>query len=309
MEQYQQEHLLCLASSVENMVRHPDSVSSAEVKAVDEQLHTLMSDTPSELTCTLTPLAMGGSPSTSNGNEELKKPALHRTRSLALYGEKGLAGESSDEHSPEAVLQLRQQVANQQQHILELRSKVEHLQNSFQDTRSQLRDMMMDIQHRSCQGSFLWRLKNYKKLRAEALSGSPNCVIHSPGFYTSFNGYQFCIRLNLNGVENAQGTHLSLFIHLMRSDNDDVLPWPFTGKVTLSVCDQHQQASKRNPISETLVAKPGLAAFQRPTTFRNHKGFGYMEFAPLSYIESEERCFIKDDMLLIKAEVRPNVIL
>lgn len=300
-EQNQQEHLLCLAETVEKMLRAAEQPLSPEIGAIGGHLQNLALSEPAAV-------ATG---KVVDLEEDLKKPVLVRTRSLASQGEKFSftrfnSSEYAVENSQEMVNQLRYQAATQQQHILELQSKVVHLENSLRDCRTEMRDAKMDLKSRSCQGNFVWRLKNYQKLRAEAKRGAPHCVIHSPGFYTSFNGYQFCIRLNLNGVENARGTHLSLFIHLMQSDNDDILPWPFTGKVTLSICDQHEIGNKRNPITETLVAKPGLAAFQRPTTFRNHKGFGYMEFAPISYLESEERCFVKEDTLLIKADIRSN---
>jgi len=47
-----------------------------------------------------------------------------------------------------------------------------------------------------------------------------------------------CVRVNLDGVENAQGTHLSLFVHLMKGDYDELLPWPFSGSITLTVINQ-----------------------------------------------------------------------
>jgi len=312
MEQYQREHLAMLADSVEQlMAKYPKP--SPDVAAMGAQLQNFFSASTSA-ECEPQGHAMAAA---VDFEEDLKKPKLKRAASLATQPEKSFvesesmrygSGEYAVEQSHDVVLQLRNQVASQQQHIIELQSKVNYLESTVQDARSDLQNVKLDFKRRLCHGSFVWRLKNYKKLREEARLGAPNCVLHSPGFYTSFNGYQFCIRLNLNGVENAQGTHLSLFIHLMQSENDDILAWPFTGKVTLTICDQHQVASKRTSISETLVAKPGLAAFQRPTTFRNHKGFGYMEFAPISYLESEDRFFIKDDVLLIKAEVRSTSV-
>lgn len=313
MEQCQQEHLLSLAICVERMSEDPRP-------ALDD-----LKELESRMSSMLPVGAMSGASESlvkpadlsQYHEDDLKKPKLQRDGSFAdpsavpernggyttsVYN----SGEYVIGAEAETTMQLRNQISNQQQHILELRSKVNYLENSLQDIKSDLRDARNEMKNRNCQGTYIWRLKNYSKLRVDAKRGAPNCVIHSQGFFTSFNGYQFCIRLNLNGVENAQGTHLSLFIHLMQSENDDILTWPFTGKITLTICDQQSQPSKRNPITETLVAKPGLAAFQRPNSYRNHKGFGYMEFAPISYLESEDRCFIKNDMLLIKAEVKPS---
>lgn len=203
-EQNQQDHLQLLASVVETMMRDPQTPLRPELKAVGDQLQNL---TLAE------PRMAEASGKTIDFNGDLKKPVLQKTRSLASSGEKQAfhSGELGGENPLEILNELRNHVATQQQHIIELRSKVTHLENSLQDTRSELRDTKMDLRNRSCQGRFIWRLKNYQKLRQEAKRGAPNCVIHSPGFYTSFNGYQFCLRLNLNGVENARGTHLSLF--------------------------------------------------------------------------------------------------
>jgi len=43
-------------------------------------------------------------------------------------------------------------------------------------------------------------------------------------------------------------------------------------------------------------------AFRRPTTERNQKGYGYIDFFPLKTIESEG--FIKNNTLVIKAQVK-----
>ena len=37
-------------------------------------------------------------------------------------------------------------------------------------------------------------------------------AFHSPGFNTALeNDYKFCLRINLNGVDSAIETHISLF--------------------------------------------------------------------------------------------------
>ncbi|CAE1267169.1 TRAF6 [Acanthosepion pharaonis] len=86
---------------------------------------------------------------------------------------------------------------------------------------------------------------------------------------------------------------------------DDVLTWPFRGKIVLSVLDQNPVADQRQHAVETLVSKPMLAAFQRPTTHRNHKGFGYMEYVPLEVLDNST--YVVNDTLILKAQVFPEV--
>lgn len=42
-----------------------------------------------------------------------------------------------------------------------------------------------------------------------------------------------CLRLYLAGDGAGKGSHLSLFLVLMRGDYDAILDWPFTRKVLL----------------------------------------------------------------------------
>ena len=55
--------------------------------------------------------------------------------------------------------------------------------------------------------------------------------ICSPPFYSSTTGYKMCLRLYLNGDEDARGTHISLFIVLMRGPYDAILKFPFLFKI------------------------------------------------------------------------------
>jgi len=75
-----------------------------------------------------------------------------------------------------------------------------------------------------------------------------------------------------------------------------------TGTVTLRIVDQSDDPRQRQHLVESLETKPGLAAFQRPTTSRNHRGFGFVEFAPLSIL-SDPR-YVRDDQLVIHAVAR-----
>lgn len=50
--------------------------------------------------------------------------------------------------------------------------------------------------------------------------------IFSPPFLSSPNGYQFCVRLNMSGHGNGSGTHLSLYLYIMKGPFDEHIVWP-----------------------------------------------------------------------------------
>ena len=95
------------------------------------------------------------------------------------------------------------------------------------------------------------------------------------------------MRINLNGVDSGVGKHVALFVHMMQGDYDSILEWPF--------------AEYRHHISETLVAKPNLLAFQRPTAPRNYKGYGYVEFAPIESIREPQ--YVRNNTMLVRIQI------
>nr|ALJ01851.1 TRAF [Mizuhopecten yessoensis] len=192
-------------------------------------------------------------------------------------------------------------LARHEQSLVEIQQKNDTLERTNRDLRSKVKNLestIADIEGRTCNGTYLWKIKNYSKFRREAEHGDTT-AIHSPPFYSNFYGYKLCIRVNLNGVDSARGTHLSVFIHFMQGEYDDILEWPFSGRIVLTVLDQNPVCEQRHHVIETLVSKPHLAAFQKPVTPRNHKGFGYMEFLPLNILDNST--YIRSDTLLIKA--------
>ena len=107
--------------------------------------------------------------------------------------------------------------------------------------------------------------------------------------------------MNLNGVDSGVGKHVALFVHMMQGDYDFILRWPFTGRIALSILDQSDAAEYRYHISKTLVTKPNLLAFQRPTAPRNYLGYGYVEFAPIEAIREPQ--YVRNNTMLVRIQI------
>ncbi|KAL5006414.1 hypothetical protein ScPMuIL_015220 [Solemya velum] len=194
-------------------------------------------------------------------------------------------------------------LAKHHQEIMELKQKNEYLEKLNREMRMKLRNIeshVHDLEGRTCNGTFQWKIRNYSRCRREAETGEVT-AIHSSPFYSSSYGYRLCIRVNLNGVDTARGTHLSVFVHFMQGEHDDIIEWPFGGRIILSILDQNPICEMRRHVVETLLSKPNLAAFQRPASTRNHKGFGYMEFLPLNLLDNST--YVSNDTLIVKAQV------
>ena len=120
----------------------------------------------------------------------------------------------------------------------------------------------------------------------------------SPAFYTSPGGYKMCINVIPNGNGNGKGTHVSVFAYLMHGENDDHLPWPFTGTVTVELLNQLED---KNHHYEATTFIPDSRASQRVMDGeRAPTGYGdqcYIPQSSLGYDEAKHCQYLKDDCL------------
>lgn len=151
-----------------------------------------------------------------------------------------------------------------------------------------------------CNGVYIWKIESLFKCYQDAISGT-NTVMYSPGFYTNPYGYKLCLRINLNGVENGDGSHVALFVHVMRGDYDEHLEWPFPKSFKLSIMDQSDGVESKHHITKRVAAEPERNAFQRPVAPFNVIGFGYPDFAPTDIINKPQ--YTKNNTLLVKFKV------
>lgn len=84
----------------------------------------------------------------------------------------------------------------------------------------------------------VFKLENFSELQEDDEDW------HSPAFYTQpVDGYRMCLRVYTNGCSEVRGTHLSLYVYLMKSDNDSNLEWPFRGTIHVEILNQLEDAN------------------------------------------------------------------
>lgn len=155
---------------------------------------------------------------------------------------------------------------------------------------------LANIQQRCCNGHYIWYFNDFKN-KIRAMKDNPRIMHYSPGFYTSLYGYKLCVRINLSPKDQ---NYIAILIHVMKSEHDQALDWPFCGRLTVTVV--HPTQSYKN-IKETMMSRPELQAFNRPVHDLNPKGFGYTEFALLE--ELYEQDFIANNQLIVKVQAHP----
>ena len=129
-------------------------------------------------------------------------------------------------------------------------------------------------------------------------------MFHTSTFYTSLGGYKMCIRVHPNGNGDGKGTHVSVYAYLLRGENDDHLPWPFTGTVTVELLNQ---LDDRDHHFDEFAFPPDHKASQRVVKEeRASTGNGtprYISHSDLGYNTAKNCQYLKDDCLYFRVKV------
>ena len=132
---------------------------------------------------------------------------------------------------------------------------------------------------------------------------SNNTCAFSPSFYSSPGGYKLCINVHANGRKGGKGTHLSVYAYLMRGDNDDHLPWPFTGTVKVELLNQMKDGCHYSRSIEFGSFGRGKRVIDGD---RASTGYGqpkYIVNSSLDYQAFLNQQYLKDDCLYFRMSV------
>ncbi|KAI5626513.1 TNF receptor-associated factor 5, partial [Silurus asotus] len=150
------------------------------------------------------------------------------------------------------------------------------------------------LESTSYDGKLIWKVHDFQRKKDSGTS------LTSPHFYTGRSGYKLSARVYPDGDGSARGTHLSLYIMVMRGDFDSLLPWPFHQSVTLTLLDQ---SGSRNHVSCSFTPDTNTESFCRPTADSN-AALGFSRFISHNDLEgSQNAVFVRDDTLFIKVKV------
>ena len=127
---------------------------------------------------------------------------------------------------------------------------------------------------------------------------------YSPGFSTHVGGYKMCIRVDANGQGNGKGTHVGLFVYMMKGEFDSHLKWPFKGEITVELVNQKEGGDNlvKKPLEHTHPDEC-KRYFRRVTDGDIAKsGWGFSQFIAHSelYKPEEDKEYLLNDSLILK---------
>ena len=126
----------------------------------------------------------------------------------------------------------------------------------------------------------------------------------SSAFNTHIGGYKMCLKVYANGQGDGKGTHVSLFVYMMKGEFDSHLKWPFKGEVTVELVNQKERGENhvRKPL-EHNDPDDRNEYFQRVTDGDMAKtGWGRFKFIAHTelYKPEEDKEYLLNDTLIFK---------
>ena len=153
----------------------------------------------------------------------------------------------------------------------------------------------MAIPQQEPEPDYTWKIANFTRKLAQAKSSNDCGDNESEPFFSS-HGYRMKVSANLNEGPNGSTGYMGIYIHLMKSDRDDSLPWPFTKRYTFVLVDQQDDPGQRQNITHFGVPN-GQKVFNRPRQ-RGNGGWGNDQFVKHSTLRTRQ--YIRDYAVYIK---------
>ncbi len=173
--------------------------------------------------------------------------------------------------------ELKERADELEERADELEERVAQLQNNKVDKKV------------LCKGEpMIFKIAKFQKRKG-------NNKILSLSFYTSPNGYNMRIAVSTNGVGGGEGTHVSVYAHVIKGKYDAELNWPFVGKITVELLNQLEDKNHYSRYTELNIKAGG-----------NGRGRGYSKYIPHSELSRDwdyNTQYLKDDTLYFRISV------
>ena len=187
-----------------------------------------------------------------------------------------------------------------------LKEKVQHLMidnRSMKERISYMEDLICNFEKaitsmkKVDRKEFIWLVKDFRSIFQKTPTLTNSEKLHSNCFYSGKYGYKMRLIVFINGCGKATGNHLSLFFQLIKGEYDNLLEWPFSKKVTLSVLDQSE---KKQHCAYSFSPPKSSKAFEKPFLNEN-TDWGFTLFMPHEKLTKDG--YIINNTLIIKCEV------
>ena len=198
---------------------------------------------------------------------------------------------------------MSERLKKREEEIASLRTSLITLETLVTAKNAELEDRdfrLSLIENCNYDGTMIWKIPQFSQRMADAQNGKYTSIFSLP-FYTGRYGYKMCLRLYVLGDGIGKNNYLSLFFVIMRGEFDNILPWPFSHKVTFRLINQ----AGSHDIVDTFQPDPMSSSFKKPKSDMNVAS-GCPRF--VSHHDLKNSGFIVDDTIFIKCVIDRNAV-
>lgn len=126
---------------------------------------------------------------------------------------------------------------------------------------------------------------------------------YSRPFYVQVSGYRLGMFVFCNGVLDGKGTHVSVFLYLVKGEYDGDLEWPFRGSVVVHMLNQRGDYNHHQKVVRFTDDTPMAVCSRVLTGDMAKEGNGPTQFIShpnISYNADKDTEFLKNDCLKIR---------
>ena len=152
----------------------------------------------------------------------------HRKEHITLCAER----READTKNTKEVQAIKQSLLSMQLENMTLKKRITLLELENMTLKTESQRSVEQLRSHLCLLPVRFKMNNFRQLRRN------DDTWDSPPFYTHDQGYKMCLEVEPNGSGDGYGTHLSVFVCLMKGEFDSMLNWPFRGVVTYKLLDQ-----------------------------------------------------------------------
>uniref|UniRef100_T1J0A7 MATH domain-containing protein n=1 Tax=Strigamia maritima TaxID=126957 RepID=T1J0A7_STRMM len=183
---------------------------------------------------------------------------------------------------------------------VKLNEVLEKQENKINDFAGKLTAKSSILNSHSC--TYVWKIENFSQQQEKVKSGeNSHGYVCSYPFYTSEYGYKMTLNIDPNGFGSGNGTHLSCFLHIMKSSMDAILKWPVEYSARFTLMDQlNTKSHHSSELYVSFLHHNYKDAVSRPLNDEN-PGCGIHQFIALNRLKP---LYLVDDTLFLMVEVK-----
>uniref|UniRef100_A0A2R5L7U0 Putative tnf receptor-associated factor 6 n=1 Tax=Ornithodoros turicata TaxID=34597 RepID=A0A2R5L7U0_9ACAR len=180
-----------------------------------------------------------------------------------------------------------------------VQAQVKKTQEGVGECRQSFQTAMKELALIGPEFKYVWKIQPYRYLQ-QVTEAAENKYINSTVVSTGSPGYRFMFTCKLTGP------YLSVYMKIHSGEDDDLLPWPFAGRIIVTL---KSQTDPQMDIDRVINPKvPDIAdCFKKPQSCGYNAKFGFTEFARIPLIENVRKGFLVDDCIVLQFSILPSV--